>query len=45
MYQNIYIPEWYGVWFHEFGSVMENHQTKERYLIVDSTIEDILNGE
>lgn len=45
MYQNVYVPEHYGAWYYEFGNVMENQQTKERYLIIDSTIEDILKGE
>lgn len=45
MYQNVYVPEWYGIWCHEFGRVWENQQTKERYLVVESTIEDMLNGE
>lgn len=45
MYQNVYVPEWYGVWYHEFGGVMENQQTKERYLIVESSLEDICSGE
>ena len=45
MYQNVYVPEWYGIWCHGFGRIWENQQTKERYLVVESTIEDMLNGE
>ena len=45
MYQDVYVPEWYGIWCYELGDVWENQQTKERYLVVESTIEDMLNGE
>jgi hypothetical protein len=42
MYQNnIYIPTYYRVWYHEYGTVMENQQTKEKYRIVESSIEDL----
>jgi len=45
MYQNVYVPEHYRVWCYEYERIMENQQTKERYLIIESTIGDMLNGE
>ena len=34
MYQNVDVRDWDDVWYHEYGDVMENQQTKERYLIL-----------
>lgn len=45
MYQDVYVQDWYRVWYHKYGDVIENKTSKERYLIIESTIEDILNGE
>jgi hypothetical protein len=38
MYQNIYIPEWYRVWYYELGDIIENQQTGEQYLIIEESI-------
>ena len=45
MYQNIYVRDWDRPWMHERGNVMENQETGERYRIIESSIEDLLNGE
>lgn len=45
MYQNVYVSTHYGIWYYECGNVWENPQTKERYRIIESSIEDMLNGE
>lgn len=45
MYQNIDVPIHYGIWCYEYGDVWENQQTKERYRVIESSIEDMLNGE
>ena len=39
----IYIPEWYQPWYHELGNICENQQTKERYLIIEETLDELLN--
>ena len=45
MYQDVYVRDWERPWMHECGDVMENQATGERCRIIESPIEDYLNGE
>ena len=45
MYQKVYVPIHYGIWCYECGDVWENPITKEKYKVIESSIEDMLNGE
>lgn len=45
MYQNVYVRDLDRPWMHEYGNVMENQQTHEKYRIIESSIDDMLNGE
>lgn len=38
MYQNVYVPEFQGIWWHEYGDVAENQQTGERYLWLEEPL-------
>lgn len=43
--KHIDIPVHYGAWYYSCGNIIENQQTNERYLIIESTLEDMANGE
>ena len=45
MYQNVYVRDCDIPWMYECGDVMENPATGERYRIIESSMEDYLNGE